>query len=395
MAVHGPHDGVLCMSRTYNVPLRYILKPLRERIDVRLLLWDEAPEVDWESVQSRSTGGDHDIERVYAREINVGRRSDDREYPLTVTYVSPRMLWDLLRAPERVVVTRELNLATLYAVLSRIRPGRRVVAMVEGDFTLLGTTGSASYKVALRRLVARFVDVFVANSAGATEYLTDVLNVPRRRIVEGWWLAGMPQAASDESGLTAQPVGEPPVILAGGQLIPRKGFDLLIEGIARYRRDVGPCRLQLVGDGPERAALEAQVQRLDLGDDVEFMGTVPHEQMDKLMRSCDLFAFPTLFDLVGRVAVEALSVGTPVAASKLSGAAGVLVRDGDNGVLMDPRDPGAVADALRRGLDPATNTRLREGARATSAHITPEAAAQHILTAIWLARSPAGTTSSR
>jgi glycosyltransferase involved in cell wall biosynthesis len=158
----------------------------------------------------------------------------------------------------------------------------------------------------------------------------------------------------------------------------------LIDGIARYRRDVGPCRLLLVGDGPERAALQAQVERLGL-DDVDFLGVVPHEQMDKLMRSCDLFAFPTLFDLVGRVSVEALSVGTPVAASTLSGASGVLVRDGVNGVLMDPRDPASVTNALRRGLDPAINAQLREGARATSAHITPEVAAQHILTAVWRA----------
>lgn len=394
MAGHTARDRVLCLSKTYNVPLRYILGPLRERSDVRLMLWEQATAPEWE-LGDRSAGADHDVARGYAHEIHIGRPSNGREYPLTVTFVSPRMLWDLVRAPEHVVLTRELNLATLYAVMSKVRQGRKVVAMVEGDFTLLGTTGSAAFKVALRRLVARFVDVFVANSAGATAYLTDVLNVPRRRIVEGWWLAGMPQTASDVPEPAAQPVGRPPVVLAGGQLIPRKGFDLLIEGIARYHRDVGPCRLQLVGDGPERAALEAQVQRLDLGDDIEFLGIVPHEQMDKLMRSCDLFAFPTLFDLVGRVAVEALSVGTPVAASKLSGAAGVLVRDGDNGVLMDPRDPAAVADALRRGLDPATNARLREGARATSAHITPEVAAQHILTAVWLARGMAGGSSSR
>jgi len=384
MAAHRAGDRVLCMSRTYNVPLRYILGPLRERIDVRLMLWEEAPAQDWESLPARSRGHDGDVERAYAHEIHIGRPNDEREYPRTVTFVSPRMLWDLLRAPERVVLTRELNLATLYAVMSKVRRGRRVVAMVEGDFTLLGTTGSASYKVALRRLVARFVDAFVANSASATEYLTDVLNVPRRRIVEGWWLAGMPREAGDEPGQPTQPVGRPPVVLAGGQLIPRKGFDLLIDGIARYRRDVGPCRLLLVGDGPERAALQAQVERLGL-DDVDFLGVVPHEQMDKLMRSCDLFAFPTLFDLVGRVSVEALSVGTPVAASTLSGASGVLVRDGVNGVLMDPRDPASVTNALRRGLDPAINAQLREGARATSAHITPEVAAQHILTAVWRA----------
>ncbi|HSK90943.1 MAG TPA: glycosyltransferase family 4 protein [Euzebyales bacterium] len=379
-------DRLLCLSRTFNVPLRYILGPLQEHVGVRVLLWGDVSPDDWESPSEVN----RDSARQYAREVRVGRRRTEREYPFTVTLVSPRMLWDLLRAPERVVLARELNVATLYAVLSKVRSGRRVVSLVEGDFSLLGTTGKAGFKVALRRLTASFVDVFVSNSQGATRYLTDVLGVPRRRIVEGWWLAGLPQDREITAPAPApRHAGERPVFLAAGQFIPRKGFDLLLDGIARYHADVGPCRLQLVGDGPQRAELMARAQRLDIEGDVEFLGTVPHAQMSKLFQSCDVFVFPTLFDLVGRVAVEALSAGTPVAASRLSGAADVLVRDGVNGVLMDPRDPASIADALRRGADPATNARLREGARATGADVTPEAAARRIAHAVALAdRTP-------
>jgi glycosyltransferase involved in cell wall biosynthesis len=286
-------------------------------------------------------------------------------------------------------MTLELNAATLFAVAAKIRRRRKVISMVEGDFNYLGATGSATVKVLLRRTIARFVDVFVANSAAATRYLTDTLQVPRDRVIEGWWLAGMPagSAAADDGDARKGTSLDGPVFLAAGQLIPRKGMDLLLNAVARYRDEVGPCRLKLIGDGPERHALERQAKHLAILENVEFVGAVPHHQMSESLRSCDLFVFPTLCDLVGRVAVEALSVGTPVAVSCHSGAAGVLIHEGENGVVMNPRDPDSLLDALRRATEPDLYDRISKGAQASGATLTPEAAAANIARAIRRARS--------
>ena len=93
--------------------------------------------------------------------------------------------------------------------------------------------------------------MFVANNELAKRYLVGTLKVPEEKIVMGWWLAGMPP------GLTARvprntptvPEGVPRFVCAG-RLIAPKGIDLLIEAIATYRRDFGPCVLWILGDGP-------------------------------------------------------------------------------------------------------------------------------------------------
>jgi glycosyltransferase involved in cell wall biosynthesis len=103
-----------------------------------------------------------------------------------------------------------------------------------------------------------------------------------------------------------------------------------------------------------------------------------------------VFVFPTLQDLVGRVVVEALTVGVPVVLSPLTGAAGTLVEDDVNGIVVDPRDTRALAEAMRRATEPQTLRCLREGVRRTNGSLTPDASAGVVLRAVALARGPAG-----
>jgi glycosyltransferase involved in cell wall biosynthesis len=314
---------------------------------------------------------------LFGRLLTLRRPRGGGEYPLTVTWVSPRLLWTLLRAPEDVVIVQELNLTALFAVLSKLRLRRRVVALVEGDLDLIGLTGKARTKVAFRRLVARFVDAFVANGDRAHAYVTRRLGVPASKVVTGWWLAGFPA-----DGQSPAPSNGVLTLLAVGQLIPRKGLHLLLDAIAAY----GPCELLIAGEGPERARLECQARELGIADRIRFLGSLEHQGLKGLLRACDLLVFPTLSDLVGRVVVEALSVGTPVAVSCHSGAAGTLVVDGENGLVMDPLEPGALLGALRRAADPELRARLRAGAWASSAALTPQAAADAVRGGVRLAR---------
>ena len=101
-----------------------------------------------------------------------------REHPVTVRVISPRLLAEFARAPEDVIVCYEFGLVGLYAGLSKILRPRTVVALVEGDYQHLGRTGTAAVKVALRRVAARLVDVFVANNELAKSYLVGTLRVP-------------------------------------------------------------------------------------------------------------------------------------------------------------------------------------------------------------------------
>ena len=262
----------------------------------------------------------------------------------------------------------------------------------QGDYRHLGRTGTAGAKVALRRLAARSVDLFIANNPPARDYLIETLKVPRSRIVTGWWLAGLPAdlPARMPAGVTPAPDGAPLFVCAGRLIVP-KGIDLLIEAVAIHRRETGPCTLWIIGDGPEREHLAELARRLGVEDSVIFLGMVDPGALKGALELCDALVFPTLQDLVGRVVVEALTLGVPVVLSPMTGAAGTVVHDGVNGLIVDPRDPRELAKALARFAEPRTRQALRDGARRSGATLAPDAVAALILRAVALVRERRGT----
>jgi glycosyltransferase involved in cell wall biosynthesis len=366
--------GILWASRDDTAPHPYLVASCRRAGEpVRDLRWEQA----------------QDGRRPLGRVVQFGGRRPGREHPMTVKVVGPRLLAAFARATEDVVIVYELGLVGLYAGLSKaLRRRRRVVSLVEGDYRHLGHTGTAGPKVLVRRLAARLVDVFVANNELARDYLVTTLGVPEDRIVVGWWLAGLPPELEPRLPAGAGPVPEGvPLFVYAGRLVPPKGVDLLLEAMATYRRERGPCRLWVLGDGPDRAALAEQARRLAIEDSVAFLGPVDHRGLKGALAACDALVFPTLQDFIGRVVVEALTVGTPVVVSPMTGAAQTIVRDGVNGIVVDPRDRRALAGALWRSADPATLAALRDGVRRTSAPLAPDAAAAVVLRAVALART--------
>jgi glycosyltransferase involved in cell wall biosynthesis len=365
--------GILWVTRDDTAPHPYLVASCRRAGEqVRELRWAQ----------------EQDGRRPLGRFVELGPGRNGREYSMSVKLVSPRLLARFTRAPEDVVIVYELGLVGLYAALSKALRRRRLISLVEGDYRHLGRTGTAAVKVGLRRLAARSIDVFVANNAPARDYLVDTLKVPDSKIVTGWWLAGLPAelTARRPANATVVPDGTP-LFVCAGQLAPRKGVDLLIQSVATYRREFGPCALWVIGDGPERDSLVELTRRLGVEDHVSFLGTVDHEVLKGAFAACHAFVFPTLQDLVGRVVVEALTVGAPVVLSPMTGAAGTIVQDGVNGLIVDPRDRRALTEALHRMADPETLHALREGVRRTNSALMPDTVAGLILRAVALART--------
>ena len=164
------------------------------------------------------------------------------------------------------------------------------------------------------------------------------------------------------------PAGERPprdeiVIGTVSRLSPEKGVRYLIEAFARLRGTLGPTlKLRIAGDttpvaaGPERHALEALAARLGIAEAIEFAGWVEHEALPAFLRGLDVFVLPSVFEGFGVAAVEASAAGLPVVASNVHGLPEV-VRDGTTGLLVPPRSPDALADALGRLINQAA---LRE-----------------------------------
>ena len=330
-----------------------------------------------------------DGERPLGRLVTLGRRRAGREHPITLKVVGPRLFMRFARAPEDVIVVYELGLVGLYAGLTKaFRRRRRVVSLIEGDYQDLGRTGTAAFKLPVRRLAARLVDAFLANNDLARDYLVDTLHVPAEKIVVGWWLAGLPPDLEARVPPGALPVPEgTPLFVSAGRLIPPKGVDLLIEAVAAYRRDFGPCMLWVIGDGPERDALVELAHRLHVEGSVTFLGPVDHAGLKGALQACQAFVFPTLRDFIGRVAVEALTTGAPVVVSPSTGAVGTIVWDDVNGIVVDPHDAGALAAAMHRVTDPETSRALRDGVLRMNPPLLPDAAAGAVLRAVARARN--------
>jgi len=128
-----------------------------------------------------------------------------------------------------------------------------------------------------------------------------------------------------------------PTVVFAGRLTEQKSLDVAIEA-AR----LAGVRLVIAGDGPDRARLEA------IGG-AAFLGAQPRETVLELFRAADASILSSDWENFPHGVVESLAAGTPVIATAVGGVAEV-VTDGENGLLVPPGDPAALADALRRFL---------------------------------------------
>ena len=162
-----------------------------------------------------------------------------------------------------------------------------------------------------------------------------------------------------------------------------KGHDVVLRALPLVRNSVPGAHLHVIGDGSLRGYLESLARSLGVADAVTFHGRVSDEARDEIVRRASVFAMLSRLDALGRgegfgiVFVEAGRLGLPVVAGGVAGALDAVV-DGETGILVDPEDHVAAADAISALLsDPEFAARLgaagRERARALS---WPRAAAE-------------------
>lgn len=93
-----------------------------------------------------------------------------------------------------------------------------------------------------------------------------------------------------------------------GRLVPYKGADILVEAAVPLLKE-GLAQITIVGDGPERPALAALAERLQVTDKVHLLGNVPHQTVQEHLRQADLLVFPSIREFGGAVILEAMAVG--------------------------------------------------------------------------------------
>ena len=157
------------------------------------------------------------------------------------------------------------------------------------------------------------------------------------------------------------------VVLTIARLVARKGLETLITAVGRAG---APVRLEVVGDGPERARLEA-LAAAEAPGRVRYAGPVDAAEKALRLASADAFALVSAHEGFGLVYLEAMNAGLPVIAGNVGGQTDYL-RDGENALLVPPGDVEACAAALLRLADDASLRRtLAANARTTAAAYTP------------------------
>lgn len=190
-----------------------------------------------------------------------------------------------------------------------------------------------------------------------------------------------------DSAPRAQPLPEPPLLLAAGNLHGQKGFDVLIRAAGVLKRRGLSIRTRILGEGAERPALEALVK--SEGVVVEMPGYYQHRELAQHLAEAAAFVMPSKIaahgfrDGIPTVMVEAWLARTPLVASPVAGMGEVLVAD-QNALVFTPGDAEALSDCVERLLrDASLSARIAsQGYQTAVASFSPEANVAKLLSAI-------------
>lgn len=157
--------------------------------------------------------------------------------------------------------------------------------------------------------------------------------------------------------VTDMPNGDTPRIVGVGRLVHLKGFDVLLEAVARLPASRN-ATVYIIGDGPERSALQRSAHELGLGDRVVFLGQ--RDNPWAYIARATVMVVPSRVEAAPNVIGEALALSVPIIATRCSEGVVEYLGDGHYGVLVRPDDPEQLAAAIDRLLrDPGETARLR------------------------------------
>ena len=221
--------------------------------------------------------------------------------------------------------------------------------LVSGEVTDFQVGGGGLIPTVLRRVRDTALDR-AAHVVCPSAFMRDLVvswGVPADRVDV------LPNPAPSARDAAEVDVGEPPVLAFAGRLTAQKDLGVALAAVG----ELDGVRLLIAGEGPERARLEAEAPEA-----VSFLGALPREQVLGLLKRADAAILTSAWENFPHGVVEALAVGTPVIATRTGGVA-EIVRDGENGLLVEPGDAPAFAAAVRRYLgDEELRARLRAAA---------------------------------
>jgi len=303
-------------------------------------------------------------------------------YSRTFIFPSWEIVPKLIALRPDVIFTSAFSIWTAIALLFRFFLGSRVIVLFDGVSPGVDYLNSG-IRIYPRRLMSRFISAFIANSKAGKAYLTDVVWANADNVYVKPYLVPDMSALNDvqqKASLSADNVtpttSQTCTFLFVGQIVARKGLSFLVKACALLKqRSNVPFKLLVIGEGEERATLEALTKEKGLEDNIEWVGAVEYHRLGAYFDRSDVFVFPTLEDIWGMVVSEAMAFGKPVLCSKWAGATEV-VAEGESGYVFDPYDVEQLAALMQRFIDkPELIAAMGDRSKQLSVDLTPQSAA--------------------
>ena len=282
-----------------------------------------------------------------------------------------------LKKYDRIVVTNYANLTGMLAVA--VMKAKRIPYIIESDGAFSGS--GKGLKEAVKRWLLEKAALCFSTSDVHDDYYKKYGVSPDRIVrypftsLHGADVLKEPVSKEEKSALREKlGISEPEVIIAVGQFIPRKGFDILIEAMAKTDLSVG-C--YIVGGVPTDEYIQ-QVSSLGLSDRVHFVGFKSKHELSEYYMAADLFVLPTREDIWGLVVNEAMAKGLPVITTDRCIAGLALVNSSKLGKIVPAEDAGAIADAIKEILLALNTEMSKDVLKAISAYTFEKMAEVHI-----------------
>jgi glycosyltransferase involved in cell wall biosynthesis len=156
-----------------------------------------------------------------------------------------------------------------------------------------------------------------------------------------------------------------PYILCVSNYKKHKAIDVLVQAFKLVCEAIPSAKLVIAGGGPLRGQMEDLASSMGVQDKIQFLGLIKRAELAKLLHNCDAFVLPSRFETFGIAILEAMACKKPVVATTAGGIP-EIIEDGKNGILVEPDNPTALAEALVTVLrDPCLQHTLANNGYAT------------------------------
>jgi glycosyltransferase involved in cell wall biosynthesis len=265
--------------------------------------------------------------------------------------INPLLVWrlyQLLREGNYDLIHTHLIHADLYGTLAAKLAGVPIIISTKHNDNAFRRH---PFYALLDRLASKFADKIIVISDHLKRFFVEIERLDPRKMTRiyygldtGWVEGGGSHTARPIS--VQEELGIPPdTPLAGiiARLNPQKGHTYLVTAFAKVVGSLPEARLLIVGDGNLRGDLERQTRELRITRQVTFTGW--RDDIPRIMAALNLLILPSLWEGFGLVLLEAMMIGKPIVASRVSAIPEIVV-DGVTGLLVPPRDPEALAKAI-------------------------------------------------